>query len=138
MRKRPLTIKSEIIISDIYELIENMSDEYLKVFYEITDVLCYCCNLDELYADLMLSEENKSTLKLCVKNVAKETGVDKSKLLKEVNDTSPVVIDILLKCFAASIHAYGLLKKEMTPRQLINHGIDRIGRSLSGYKFYIN
>lgn len=138
MKKKKLRIEHKVIIENVYEAIEKLSDACLQVYHDVAltmfltgeefeDVDVYLLNDDDFYANSM---------NLIIKEVARDFKMKENELGWYVCTLDNCAELILLKCFFTAIQDHEE-EDDMTCRQLLEYGLDKLGESLSDIELYL-
>ncbi|MDO4802504.1 MAG: hypothetical protein Q4A15_10100 [Prevotellaceae bacterium] len=138
MEKKKLRIEHKVIIENIYEVVRNLSDACLQVYHDVAltmflvgdeyeDVDLWTLHNDDFYIN---------NTNFIIREVAKDFKMKEKKLGWSVCTLDPCVELILLQCFFVAIQDHEE-EDDMTCRQLLEYGLDKLGNTLSGTELYI-
>ena len=138
MKKKKLRIEHKVIIENAYEIVNRLTDACLQVYHDVAltiflvgdefdDINLMTLHNDDFYINNM---------NLIIKNVSEDFKMKEEELGWSVCTLDPCVELILLQCFFVAIqdHEEG---DDMTCKQLLEYGLDKLGDTLSNIELYI-
>lgn len=138
MKKKKLRIEHKIIIENAYEIAERLSDACLQVYHDVAltiflvgdefdDINLMTLHNDDFYINNM---------NLIIKNVAEDFKMKEEELGWSVCTLDPCVELILLQCFFIAIRDHEE-EDDMTLKQSLEYGLEKLGDTLSNIELYI-